>query len=178
MTDHRNILDDDAIDAIWIDAARSLGFLIERSDDAYASFDGVGKITIGKRSTLDGDDCVAQLVFHELCHALTQGASCLVRPDWGLDNTTDDDAVREYACLHLQAWLSDRVELRVPMTPTTVVQTYYQMLPDDPLSGSGDAVAIARDTVASELFAAWEPVLNEALARTVTRISRKVDRHV
>jgi len=177
MTDHENTLDEDAIDAIWIDAARSLGFLIARSDDAYASFDGVNKITVGNRSTLDDDDCVAQLVFHELCHGLTQGEASLVQPDWGLDNTTEDDVVREYACLHVQAWLSDRVGLRAPMTPTTVVKTYYGTLPDDPLSGSGDAVAIARDTVASRLFAQWEPVLNRALVRTATRISMKVDRH-
>lgn len=178
MTDQNNILDENAIDAIWIDAARSLGFSIERSDDAYASFDGVAIITIGKRSTLDNDDSVAQLVFHELCHALTQGSPSLVRSDWGLDNTTDDDAVREYACLHLQAWLSDRVGLRVPMTPTTVVQTYYRTLPDDPMSGSGDAVSVARDTVSSRLFAQWEPVLNEALSRTATRIASTVGRHV
>jgi len=178
MTEQKNILDDETIDAIWIDAARSLGFRIVRSDDAYASFDGVDKITIGNRSTLDSDDCVAQLVFHELCHALIQGEANLSTPDWGLDNTNDNDAIREFACLRVQAHLSDRVGLRIPMTPTTVVQTYYRELTADPLAGSDDAVSIACDTVTSRLFKRWEPVLGDALERTVTQVRRETTSHV
>ena len=45
--------------------------------DAYATSDGRGGIAIGATETLDGDDALAQLVFHELCHAITEGEASL-----------------------------------------------------------------------------------------------------
>ena len=49
---------------------------------AYATTNGRGVIGIGERDTLDGDDCLAQLILHELCHALVQGEA-LMRPGSG-----------------------------------------------------------------------------------------------
>src|SRR3954468_16094058 len=92
-------LDEPAIDFIWTGAAAALGFRVIRTAAAYASTDGEGTILIGTPETLDDDDSVAQLVLHELCHALVQGEENLRRADWGLDNTSDADLPRENACL-------------------------------------------------------------------------------
>ena len=95
------------IERVWIDAAARLGLSVVRTADAYATSDGRGLIAIGVGPVLDVDDAVAQLVFHELCHAITEGDGALTRPDWGLDNTSPRDVVREHACLRLQAHLAD-----------------------------------------------------------------------
>ena len=97
-------------------------------EDAYATSDGRGGIAIGATETLDGDDALAQLVFHELCHAITEGEASLRQPDWGLDNVPEH-VVREHACLRLQARLSDRFGLRAVMAPTTPYRDYYAALP-------------------------------------------------
>ncbi|NLY95693.1 MAG: YkgJ family cysteine cluster protein, partial [Myxococcales bacterium] len=60
----------DPLDAIWLAVARAFGLRVERSDEVYASTDGEGTLTLGTRETLDPDDCLAQMIFHELCHAL------------------------------------------------------------------------------------------------------------
>ena len=74
----------DPLDAIWLTVAFRVGFRVLRSDEVYASVrDGV--IWIGEPSTLDPDDCLAQMIFHELCHSLIQGPDQLVAEDWGLD---------------------------------------------------------------------------------------------
>src|SRR3954454_11715389 len=112
-----------AIDEIWMQAATRCGFHVIRSGAAYASSDGRGAITIGEPHTLDDDDSVAQLVLHEICHALVQGEERWSDPDWGLDNTTDHDDVREQACLRLQAHFAAAQGLRVEMTPTTEWKT-------------------------------------------------------
>ena len=101
---------------------------------AYASTDGSGTILIGARHTLDSNDSLAQLVLHELCHALVQGEASWTRADWGLDNTGDWDAVREEACLRLQARLADRQGLRAAMAPTTEWRSYYHALAAVPLN--------------------------------------------
>src|SRR4029079_14414051 len=126
-----------AIDEIWRRAAARVGFALARTDAAYASSDGRGGINIRARETLDDDDALAQLVFHELCHAITEGEASLYRPDWGLDNVPAH-AVREHACLRLQAWLSDRFGLRAVMAPTTPYRGYYTALPADPLGAAPD----------------------------------------
>src|SRR5262245_31654704 len=107
-----SVLDDGRIDRLWIDAAARAGFRVERTREAYASTDGRGAILIGARETLDDDDSLAQLVLHELCHALVEGEPGLRAPDWGLDNTGDRDLPREHACLRLQAHLADAHALR------------------------------------------------------------------
>src|SRR3954469_20903259 len=137
-----------AIEELWIAAASRCGFQVIRSSAAYASTDGRGTIQIGERQTLDDDDSVAQLVLHELCHALVQGEARWTSPDWGLDNTTNHDDVREEACLRLQAHFAAKQGLRIEMTPTTEWKGYYRALPEAPLEGEGEACALARAGVA------------------------------
>src|SRR5688572_15909896 len=130
---------DSRIEQIWIDAAARVGFSVQRTQDAYATTDGSGIIAIGAAETLDHDDSLAQLVFHELCHALVQGPENLQAPDWGLDNTGLRDLVNEHACLRLQAHLADAQALRPLMTPTTISRAYYLALPAFPLEGGDQA---------------------------------------
>src|SRR5215468_11508518 len=78
-----------AIDEIWRRAADRAGFQLTRTAAAYATSDGHGMIAIGATETLDDDDALAQLVFHELCHAITEGEASLRKPDWGLDNVPE-----------------------------------------------------------------------------------------
>ncbi len=136
------------IDRLWIAAAASCGFRVQRSDAAYASTDGEGTILIGSPEALDDDDSLCQLVLHELCHALVQGEASWKQVDWGLCNTDDRDEVAEAACNRLQAHVADRHGLRAPLCPTTPWQVYYRALPGDPLqptaAGDTEACRLAR----------------------------------
>ena len=165
-------LDTEEIDRFWVNAARELGFAVVRTDTCYASTDGAGTIEIGVRDTLDDEDALAQLLFHELSHAIVQGEENLHRRDWGMDNTTNDDIDREYACLRVQAHLADRFTLRSIMTPTTEVRDYYRALESDPMAGHDRACDLARVAIESELFARWRPVLDRALALTARALAR------
>jgi hypothetical protein len=137
-----------------------------RTKDAYATSDGRGVIAIGTDDTLDVDDAFAQLVFHELCHALTQGAQATTLPDWGLENVPEH-TVQEHACLRLQAEIADPFGLRAAMAPTTPYRAYYDALPAAPLSGADDpAVAIAAAALARFAASSWREPIEEALART------------
>ncbi|HEY7373245.1 MAG TPA: YkgJ family cysteine cluster protein [Polyangia bacterium] len=172
----RSPLATSAIDEIWRRAAARVGFALARTDAAYASSDGRGGITIGAHETLDDDDAFAQLVFHELCHAITEGHASLDKPDWGLDNVPEH-AVREHACLRVQAALSDRFGLRAPMAPTTPYRAYYAALPQDPLTamsdGDGDGEAVALAAAAHARFAAstWRAPIEAALAETAAALA-------
>ena len=44
--------------------------------------DGCGRLH--PKETLDEDDSLAQIVLHELCHALVEGPESLTKEDWGL----------------------------------------------------------------------------------------------
>ncbi len=154
------------IDALWMHAAGQLGFVVTRTDAAYATFNGETVIAIGVPNTLDHDDCVAQLVLHELCHALVEGPTALTQIDWGLDNTSDVQASREYAALRLQAHLADAHGLRDVMAPTTQWRPYYETLPTSALQGVDEAAALARQTIKSPLFARWFPVLDATVNAT------------
>ena len=163
-----------AIDEIWRRAAARIGFVLARTTDAYATSDGRGGIAIGADETLDDDDALAQLVFHELCHAITQGDASLRQPDWGLDNVPEH-VVHEHACLRLQASLSDRFGLRAPMAPTTPYRAYYQALPRDPLrdeGAEGDATARAAAACARFDASEWRAPIEEALAATALASDR------
>lgn len=116
------------IDALWVDCARRAGFTVVRGEDAYASTSRA-TMTIGAPHTLDADDCLAVLVLHELCHGLVEGPERWQAPDFGLDNTSDDDRAREYAALRLQAYFADRQALRAWFFPTTEWRPYYDDLP-------------------------------------------------
>ena len=128
----------DPLDAIWLTVAARVGFRVERSAEVYASTDGKGAMTIGTPSTLDPDDCLAQMILHELCHSLIEGAESLGVPDFGLDNESERHVVREHACLRLQAWLTDKHGLRQALAPTTDFRSYYDDLPEDPFADQGD----------------------------------------
>jgi hypothetical protein len=164
-----------AIERVWIEAASRCGFRVARTEAAYAATDGCGTIFVGEPHTLDEDDSLAQLVFHELCHALVQGQECWRMPDWGLDNTGDRDGIREQACLRLQARLADRHGLREAMTPTTEWRAYYRALTGDPLSategGEQEACALARAGLATAERTGLGQVLGWALAETAVLLS-------
>ena len=168
-------LDAPDIDRVWIDVAARCGFRVERGEAAYATTDGRGAIQIGARRVLDDDDSLAQLVFHELCHALVQGEASWTQVDWGLDNTSDRHDANEAACLRLQAHWSDRHGLRELMAPTTPWKDYYRALPADPLrpAGAGDAGACSLAVAAVALAAAqgMEARLDEALAATAALLA-------
>lgn len=168
-------LDREDLDQIWTEAARRLGFRVDRSADAYASSDGAGTIVIGSRETLDPEDSVAQLVFHELCHALVQGEQNLTRPDWGLDNTTDADGVRENACLRVQAHLASAHGVRAAMTPTTVTRPYYQALGADALAPTDAAEPLARTALHTTLAQRFVPIIDQALHATARTLVADVD---
>ena len=63
----------DPVDLLWLRAARELGLSLSFSDDVFASYDGRGTRTLCHAAHYDPDDSLAQLVFHELCHALVAG---------------------------------------------------------------------------------------------------------
>ncbi|HVR63590.1 MAG TPA: YkgJ family cysteine cluster protein [Polyangia bacterium] len=161
-----------AIDAIWAGAARALGFTTDRTTDCYASSDGAGRILIGAAQILDVDDSFAQLVCHELCHALVQGPRRHGLPDWGLDVSGGADTAREHACLRVQAHLARPFGLRPLMAPTTEYRAYYEALPEDALALDGDPAAeLARAALAGDLAAPWVVTLRQALAATAALVS-------
>lgn len=157
----------DPLDAIWLTVADRIGFRVERSADVYASTDGRGTMTIGDPSTLDCDDCLAQMILHELCHSLIEGPESLEVPDFGLDNEGERDRDKERACLRLQAWLTGKHGLRRALAPTTEFREYYETLPQDPLADATDpATAAARRGAARSEEAPWAPHLQHGLDAT------------
>jgi hypothetical protein len=173
----RTPLDDPEIDRVWIDAACSCGFQVQRGDAAYASTDGNGTILVGSKETLDPDDSLCQLVLHELCHALVEGEASWRQVDWGLCNTDDRDSMAEAACLRLQAHFADRGGLRLELCPTTPWQAYYQSLPPQPLlAATGDEADISRRARAGESLAlcrGMSAIIDRALATTAALLTRK-----
>jgi hypothetical protein len=163
-----------AVEQIWIDAAAAVGLRVRRTRDAYASSDGQGTIAIGEEDLLDHNDAVAQLVFHELCHALVEGDRGWSLPDWGLDNSDGRDVAHEHACLRLQVHLAAPHGLRQLMAPTTEYRAYHDRLPDDALAGSNDSdgdgadpsLALARAAAQRAAAAPWCAELDRALALT------------
>ncbi|MGB5547147.1 MAG: hypothetical protein WBM74_11310 [Polyangiales bacterium] len=158
----------DPLDGIWLTVADRIGFRVQRSSEVYASTDGKGVMTIGHPSTLDADDCLAQMILHELCHSLVEGEESLEVPDFGLDNESKRDVTREHACLRLQAWLTSKHGLRQALSPTTDFRSYYDELPEDPLEDSKDpATAAARQGATRSQKPPWAPHLQDGLAATV-----------
>lgn len=144
---------------------------IERSAEVNASWNGDGILTIGTSETLDPDDCLAQMILHEVCHALCEGPESLQKLDWGLDNFDPAKKVHEHACLRLQAALADQHGMRSFFASTTMFRAYYDRLPVEPLAASDDAVdgpAIAYAKAGWERAhdGPWAAPLHEALRRT------------
>jgi len=157
----------DPLDAIWLEVARRVGFRVVRSPDVYASTDGAGTLTIGTPETLDPDDCLAQMIFHELCHSMIEGPSSLAVPDFGLDNESARDVVREHACLRLQAAVAEAHGLRAVLAPTTDFRAYYDALPGDPLGdGTDPAIPLARAARARFDAPPWAPHVDAGLRAT------------
>jgi hypothetical protein len=157
----------DPIDAIWIATAGKLGIEVRRGDGAYASYDGKGVLTIAQDAQLDADDSLAQMILHELCHALVSGPDAAQHVDWGLENVDRRDLVREHACHRLQAALCDRHGLRSLFAVTTEHRPYWDALPTDPLAGAADpAIELARAAYRGARSGRWGQVLDAALAAT------------
>jgi hypothetical protein len=162
---------DDPLSLVWIHAAASMGMRIERSAEVNASWNGDGVLTIGTPETLDPDDCLAQMILHEVCHALCEGPESLHQLDWGLDNADPAKRVHEHACLRLQAALADQVGMRAFFAATTMFRAYYDRLPADPLAPSDDepdgpAIARAQAGWQRAKEGPWAAALDEALRRS------------
>ena len=157
----------DPLTQVWITAARRIGLRVIRTPDAYAATDGRGTLAIGDATTLDRDDSLAQMIFHELCHSLVEGPESFERPDWGMDNTGPDHDWREHACLRTQFVLTGRHGLRGLFAPTTDFRAFWDTL-------SGDVLADRTDRSTQAAIAAlrraaqppWAPALTEALEAT------------
>jgi hypothetical protein len=157
----------DPADLIWLQAATALRLTVVRSADAYASWDGQGALTLASDEHLDPDDCLAQMVFHEVCHLLVSGEAAREQLDWGLDNTSPKDLVYEYATNRLQAALAQAYGLRRFLAVTTVWRKYYDALPRDPLAPGDDAaIALARSGFERARQAPYREILHAALSAT------------
>jgi Fe-S-cluster containining protein len=155
---------------VWLGAARRIGLRVVRTPDAYAATDGRGTLAIGAPDTLDADDSLAQMIFHELCHSLVEGEDSFTRPDWGMEPTESggpEHDWREHACLRTQYVVSGRHGLRGLFAPTTDFRAFWDAL-------SGDVLADRTDRSVQAAIAAlrradqppWAPALTEALEAT------------
>jgi hypothetical protein len=168
----------DANDRVWEEALDAARFVLVRDPAAYVSYDGRGVILVSPDEEMDEDDHLAQIVLHELCHHLVEGDASRNEVDWGLDNLTDADAVRELAALRVQAWLADGFGLRAWMVATTDFRPYYESLPADPLCGpclgqraDWDVLDAQARAIAQEAAGRWpswylRPVVERALSLT------------
>jgi Fe-S-cluster containining protein len=162
----------DPLAEVWLGAARRIGLRVERRPDAYASTDGRGTLVIGSAETLDADDSLAQMIFHELCHSLVQGEDSFARADWGLDNETPRDAWRERATLRLQRTLAARVGLARFFAPTTEYRAFWDALGADPLADRADpSVVAAIAGLHRATRAPWAPALEDALVATAAIVA-------
>jgi hypothetical protein len=161
----------DPLTQVWVGAARRIGLRIVRTPDAYAASDGRGTLAIGDDATLDADDSLAQMIFHELCHSLVEGEDSFRVPDWGMAATEyagSSEDWREHACLRVQWVLTGRFGLRAVFAPTTEFRTTFW----DQLSG--DVLADRTDRSTQAAIAAlrrvdhppWSPALTDALVAT------------
>jgi Fe-S-cluster containining protein len=152
---------------VWLGAARRIGLRVIRTPDAYAATDGRGTLAIGDATTLDADDSLAQMIFHELCHSLVEGPDSFALPDWGMDNTGPDHDWREHACLRTQYVLTGRYGLRGLFAPTTDFRAFWDQLSGDVLADRTDRSVQAAITALRRVDQPpWSPALTDALAAT------------
>jgi len=160
----------DPLDLVWLETARSMGLAVSRTSEAYASTDGQGGLFLSRSETMDPDDCVAQMVLHEICHWMVQGTSSVGWVDWGLDNEGTHDAEREHACLRLQAALLVPWGLRQTLAPTTDFRVFYDALPSDPFherdSSERESIVRARAAYARRDQHPFRGHLEQALQAT------------
>ncbi|MEM7247155.1 MAG: hypothetical protein AAF533_17575 [Acidobacteriota bacterium] len=161
----------DPLDLTWLTAARRLGLTIVRDPSCFASSDGQGTIRLAPDADLDPDDCLAQMIFHECCHWLTNGPDSVREEDWGFTPGVEGD-LREHACLRVQAHLADAHGLRRFLAPTTIYRQYHDRLGADALAPFDDSareteiVALARAGCERAAAAPFAHVLDEALSTT------------
>ncbi len=165
---------EDPLDRIWIGCAERIGLRVVRDASAFATTDGSGTLAIATTEGLDSDDCLAQMILHELCHSLVQGPRSILQRDWGLDNESERDVTREHACLRTQALLLRPLGLRRVLGPTTDFRAYYDALPADPLEGDDASIPLARAAVTRVSQAPWSPHLEDALRATML-LARQVE---
>ena len=161
----------DPVELVWLACCKQLGLTIRRHPDVFSMTDGSGMLWFGPRDTLDEDDSLAQMILHELCHWITNGEASFRERDWGFPMEPVPDE-REYACLRLQAWVTQRHGLRDPFGPTGMYREYYDALPADPLQPVDDSdwearvVDLARQAIARSQEPPWVGPLEAALAAT------------
>jgi len=156
----------DPLTQVWLHAAARIGLRVVRTPDAYATTDGAGTLALSDAAGFDADDCAAQMIFHELCHSLVQGAAAFEQPDWGLD-VAGLDAWREHACLRAQHVLAGRHGLRGVLAPTTDFRAFWDALPADALADRSDrSVVAAIVAVQRAEEQPWAPALDDALVAT------------
>ncbi len=157
----------DPLDLVWTSTALALGIRIVRDAEVFVTWNGSDTLRIGTPESLDADDCLAQMIFHELCHALVAGEERRGQSDWGLVYARPGDAVFEHATLRLQAALADRHGLRKFLASTTDFRAYYDALPDDPLADDDDpAVPMALAGWKRSTNGRWTSTLDSALMAT------------
>ena len=120
---------EDPLEIIWLHCARQIGWKLQRSHQVFASWNGVDTLTLGTRDDLDADDHLAQMILHEICHALIEGKSSWTQRDWGLENIDEKHLVNELSCHRLQAALADQVGLRGFFAVTTDWRPYFNVIP-------------------------------------------------
>ncbi len=165
---------EDPLARIWTACASAVGFRIARSRDVYAATDGEGTIYLGTDDILDPDDSLAQMILHELCHALVEGEAGECQPDWGLDNTSGRDTWHEHACLRLQAYLTAAWGLREFFAPTTDFRVkFWNTMADDPFqppifgTRSEPSCVAARTAAWRASLPRWQIPLTQAFEATV-----------
>lgn len=146
----------DPLSQVWINCAAQIGFRIRRTTQAYASTDGKGTVLIATDGMFDPDDCLAQMIFHELCHALVEGEVGETKEDWGLGYRVGADPWREHACLRLQAYLADSVGLRDFFAPTTDFRvSFWESLPANPFFSPPDLGGRRERSCVAARLGAW-----------------------
>ncbi len=157
----------DPLSEVWLATAAKIGLQVERTEDAFAHTDGHGRLFIATDCHLDEDDCLAQMIFHELCHSLVEGPEAFATEDWGLDNRHEEHHIREHAALRVQATLAGREGLREVLGPTTDFRAYYDALGADAMNAPVDAsIALAKPALRRAQTSPWWPHLGKALAAT------------
>lgn len=164
----------DPLELVWLSTAKRLGLTLRRDPSIFSRTDGSGMLWLGPRDDLDPDDTLCQMLFHELCHWITNGVESFSDEDWGFPLTDADDP-REFACLRLQAHLADQHGLRGMLGPTGQYRAYFDRIPADPLAPMDDPPhdvdeAVVRDIAVAAIATAsrppFSPLLDQALAAT------------
>ena len=134
----------DPLALVWIACAERVGFRIERTPHAYASTDGRGTIYIGTDDLLDPDDSLAQMILHELCHALVEGGEGERQVDWvwvTVSGRIRGASMRVCGCKLSGRWRRPAgfcADHRFPVT-------FWNSLPADPFAAPPKTAAVASE---------------------------------